>query len=124
MASSAVSGSDLPVKTVYGYWEEEDSGQCLYALDFRSDGSLTVVSGKEYLRGTFRLEEPKAGQPSDGVVHRRIEFDNEREDCGGDRSSQKGTSQSAFVHFDGTDVMLLCRDVQGERCFGRFLRKR
>lgn len=124
--ASAAMASDggLPPETAYGYWEEEDSDQCLYSLDIRRDGVMLVVSKDERLRGTFRLEAPKPEVEHDGVIHRRIDSDNGGVDCEGDSSSQKGSSASAFMHFDGANTLFMCRDAAGQECFGRFLRKR
>lgn len=117
-------GGELTPQTAYGYWEEEDSDRCLYSLDIRRDGVLTVVSKDERLRGSFRLEPPKPGAQHAGIIHRKIDSDNEGADCEGDSSSQKGSQASAFMYFDGPNTLYLCRDEAGQNCFGRFLRKR
>lgn len=123
-ADTTAVGAELPPETAYGYWEEEDSDQCLYSLDLRRDGVVLVASKDERLRGSFRLEPPKPGAQHDGVIHRKIDSDNGGVDCEGDSSSHKGSKASAFMRFDGTNTLFLCRDEVGDNCFGRFLRKR
>lgn len=100
--------------------KSKSSGQCRELYNFAADNEMWSVSGKEWTYGRYLVTHRDEGLP---VIAMKTVYDNNEEDCSGNKIDQTDESFIAFLkHQD--NKMQWCADSEGKECFMTFHRVR
>ena len=117
-------GQAAPKHPIIGAWKIlSKDGKCSETYRFRSNGTMTVLSGDEITEVMYEI----AAEPSSQGFYRwthRIVSSNGKKDCSG-KVTEAGQSFTWFVQFDASKQQLLvCKEESLQACFGPLRRQR
>lgn len=94
---------------------------CFEQMDFRADGTRSVISGREIAQAEFSIASAPDARGFYGWSDRIITTNGEP-DCTGSRTQPGKVSVGYMVFDDEQTKFFLCSDVDGKACIGPYVK--
>ena len=112
-------GAVLDDHPLIGKWQwTRAANNCTELYDFRTDGTVPVVSGAERTENTYSVAE----SPDENGFYKttmKTTKDYGGKDCVDDDADSTGQESTIYIFFDAAKTMqMMCFDASPERCIG------
>lgn len=94
---------------------------CFEQMDFRADGTRSVISGKEIATAEFAI----SATPNDGGYYQwedKVIEDNGKPDCAGHITPIGDVSSGYMIFSEDGNSFFQCADADDTRCIGPYVR--
>lgn len=109
---------------IVGLWKMPiaSNKSCTEYYNFQSNNKLVVNSGAEWSTGFYEYQADQEVDNKQGVLAMSIQYDNNQEDCSGNRVDQSGEVSQYLLKWRDAQSFELCNTEQANQCFATLSR--